>query len=277
MTYTVVIILLFIPFATSMYHTTDDLLDKISNECELVPELTCDMQGDILVVDWKKDQPRGVVWAFNEHARERITGELALEMILELKRLKPQTRITVIPVVNVWGRKMVEAGKKCQRKNKNGVDTNRNYPPKRVHHYAKFSEEYEGKHPLSEPETKLISSILKGAHRYVNVHSGEYSLYMPWDSITKRPPNYQKMRRTLHRYKKHCNECKVGPAALMSSYKAYGSSVDYATQMGVPEAYTFEIYGSDAYNCDHIFNPYGKEKDKVLSQWKKIMAMTVSS
>jgi hypothetical protein len=54
-------------------------------ECTTVTDLTCDMHGDILVVDWKKHKPKGVVWAFNEDARERITGELALEMIQELK------------------------------------------------------------------------------------------------------------------------------------------------------------------------------------------------
>ena len=68
------------------------------------------MEGDILIVDWKKNQPKNVVWAFNEHARERITGELALEMIQSLKKVKPGVRITIVPVVNVWGRKRVDNG-----------------------------------------------------------------------------------------------------------------------------------------------------------------------
>ena len=270
-----IIVLVFIPLAHS-YHLTDELLHEVKKECAMTSHLSCDMQGDILVVDWKKEKPRGVVWTFNEHARERITGELALEMIRELKTLNPDNRITIVPVVNVWGRKEVENGKHCQRKNKNGVDTNRNYPPKMVHHYARHSEEFEGKHPLSEPETKLVSKLLKGAHRYVNVHSGEYSLYMPYDSITRRPPHYNKMKRQLKKFSRHCKECAVGPAAITSFYRAYGSSVDYATEIGVPEAYTFEIFGSDSPNCQKMFNPYGKEKEKVLHQWKKIMALTVS-
>jgi predicted deacylase len=228
----------------------------------------------MLVVDWKKEKPRDIVWAFNEHARELITGELALEMIQELKHLNPNRRITIIPVVNVWGRKRVEQGYTCQRKNKNGVDTNRNYPQKVKHHYALSSEEYEGKHPLSEPETKYISRILKGANKYINVHSGEYSLYMPWDSILSRPPHYELMKRTLKRLSKHCPQCTVGPAALRSFYKAYGSSVDYATTQGV-EAYTFEIYGKETYDCTSMFNPDEKDMHKVLSQWKNIMSLTV--
>ena len=272
-----IVILIFIPLTSALYHTTNDLLSRIKKECTIVPQLTCNMHGDILVVDWNKHLAKDVVWAFNEHARERITAELALEMIKELKTLKPKTRITIVPIVNVWGRKQVENGRICQRKNKNGVDTNRNYPPKIVHHYAKHSQEYQGKHPLSEPETMLVSTLLKGANRYVNVHSGEYSLYMPWDSITTRPPHYERMRRKLNQWKKHCKECSVGPAALTSFYKAYGSSVDYATQMGVPEAYTFEIFGQDSPNCDIMFNPRGEEKQKVLEQWKKIMTMTISA
>jgi len=256
------------------YHTTDNLLAKIRHECDVVPELSCVSHGDILVVDWKKEKPRDIVWAFNEHAREKITGELALEMVRGLKYLRPERRITIVPIVNVWGRKQVEQGKTCQRKNRNGVDTNRNYPQKRVHHYAKLSEEYQGKHPLSEAETQLIARLLHGASRYVNVHSGEFSLYMPWDSITSRPPHYEHMKHTLNRYRKLCKECAVGPAAITSFYKAYGSSVDYATTIGVPEAYTFEIYGSVAPNCDKMFNPYGEEKRRVLRQWSKIMALT---
>ena len=271
----VIAILLFLPLASCFYHTTDAILKAIQLECNMVTDLTCDIHGDILVVDWKKHKPKGVVWAFNEHARERITGELALEMIQELKTLNPDTRITIVPIVNAWGRKRVEQGKPCQRKNRNGVDTNRNYPQKLVHHYAKLSEEYEGRHALSEPETKLVSSLLKGASRYVNVHSGEYSLYMPWDSITSRPPNYETMKQRLKDFGTHCKECAVGPAAITSFYRAFGSSVDYATTIGVPEAYTFEIFGSDSPNCYRMFNPYGEEKRKVLNQWKKIMAMTV--
>lgn len=267
------LLLLLLP-TINAYHATDKLLDMIKQECHDVSNLSYYMYDDILVVDWNKQLQKDIVWAFNEHARERITGELALEMIQSLKDLNVSRRITMVPVVNVWGRKQVEKGKRCQRKNKNGVDTNRNYPQKVPHHYSKYSEEYQGNSPLSEKETKLISSLIQGSNRYINVHSGEFSLYMPWDSILERPPNYKKMERTLKKYSKYCPQCTVGPAALKSSYKAYGSSVDYATTLGV-EAYTFEIFGSNHYKCDKMFNPSGSEYRKVLDQWKKIMALTL--
>lgn len=256
------------------YHQTDELITKIISECDSTPELSYYMHEDIPVVEWRKDLKPDILWTFNEHARERITAELALEMIQDLKNINPQRRVTIVPVVNVWGRKEVEKGRSCQRKNQNGVDTNRNYPQKIKYHYNKFSEEYQGEKPLSEKETKLVSSLIQQSKRYINVHSGEYSLYMPWDSILDRPPNYENMIETLKKYSKYCKECTVGPAALKSFYKAYGSSVDYATTLGV-EAYTFEIFGSESPSCEHMFNPRGFEYRIVLDKWKKIMALTL--
>ena len=265
--------LLFVTFANA-YHQTDELILKIITECDNTPELSYYMHEDIPIIEWRKDLSPDILWAFNEHAREIITGELALEMIMELKYIKPDRRVTIVPVVNVWGRKHVEKGNPCQRKNENGVDTNRKYTQKISHSYRKNSQEYQGETPLSEKETKLISSLIQQSKRYINVHSGEYSLYMPWDSITDRPPNHKFMLETLKNYSQFCPECAVGSAAEKSFYKAYGTSVDYATGLGV-EAYTFEIFGSNSFGCERMFNPKGFEYRIVLDKWKKIMALTL--
>ena len=269
-----ILLLLFLPLVFGKYHRTDELLTLIRHECKVQTDLACRMCGDMLVVDWKEQKPRDIVLTFNEHARERITAELALKFIQELKHTNPERRITIVPIVNVWGRKHVENGYSCQRKNKNDVDTNRNYPQRMLHHYARSSEEYEGKKPLSEPETQLVSSLLKDANRYVNVHSGEYSMYMPYDSILTRPPHYEAMKKTLKLWSKHCPQCAVGPAAIKSFYQAYGTAVDYATSLGV-EAYTFEIYGKRTYDCTSMFNPREEEMDAVIQQWMSVMKKVV--
>ena len=266
------LLFLLLLYSVNAYHTTDEIFQKIQQECDTVDQLTCRMSNDIMVVDWNGHLPRDIVFSYNEHAREKITAELALRSIQALKQSKPERRITIVPILNVWGRKMVERGKSCLRKNRNGVDTNRNFPTKNKRHYGKRSQEYEGKHPLSEKESILISTLLKGANRYINVHSGEYSLYMPWDSRTDHVPNYKHMQRQLEVFKQYCPQCSTGPAAKTSSYKAFGTSVDYAIQTGVKEAYTFEIFGSSG-NCNKMFNPYGLQKVRVLSQWKKITAL----
>jgi hypothetical protein len=237
--------------------------------------LTCETINGILVVDWLKDERpnRDEFWVFNEHARERITGELALEIIQSLHILKPMKRITIIPVLNVWGRQKVEEGDTCLRKNSNGVDTNRNYQINTKHHYDTFSEEYEGPHPISEKESQLVSSILKdGVKRYINIHSGEYSMYMPYDSNTNVPPHAKQMRSVLKRIQPLCPQCAAGNAAKVSTYKAYGTSVDYAIRIGVPEAYTFEIYGANSYDCHIMFNPktYDQFVDNI-KMWKRIL------
>jgi hypothetical protein len=269
------ILLLIVSPVVSLYHNTDTILKMVKLQCMVNPNLTCEWHDDILVVDWLKEQypQRDELWTFNEHAREVVTAELAIDIIMKLPTMKPNKRITIIPVLNVWGRKQVDKGEKCLRKNENGVDTNRNYQIKDKHHYSKNSEEYEGEHPISEKESKLVSSILKdGVKRYINVHSGEFSMYMPYDSNTNVPPHADKMEFFLKTLSPLCPQCDSGSAAKVSSYKAYGTSVDYAIRMGVPEAYTFEIFGENTNHCEHMFNP--KSYTSLLNtirMWRRIL------
>lgn len=265
------------------YHTTDTLLTRIKLKCATVPQLSCHVENGILVVDWNKQvsNKSNALLVFNEHARERITGELALKVIHKLRKWKPKQRVTIIPVLNTWGRRKVEAGTPCVRKNRMGVDTNRNYQMRGInmHKYAKNSEEYEGDHPLSEKESQLVSSLLlTHPNIYVNVHSGEKSLYMPYDgSVGVKPKNYQLMKKRIKEWSKLCPECSVGPASTTSSYRAFGTSVDWAVYHGIKEGYTFEIYGDASYDCDRMFNPNKRDLGAVLKQWSKIIHKVILS
>ena len=46
------------------------------------------------------------------------------------------------------------------------------------------SEEYGGARPFSEPEARVVRLVAETARpqAYVALHSGEYALYVPWDS-----------------------------------------------------------------------------------------------
>ena len=155
------------------YNSTHSILSQIEHQCQH-PHMTCQYHNEILVVDWNIHKPRNIVWNFNEHARELITGELALHMIYQLPILNPSSRITIIPVLNVWGRTGA-FHYPCQRKNKNGIDINRNFwTPGNHKKYRKNSEEYEGSTSISEKESILLASIIKDAKRYINIHSGEF-------------------------------------------------------------------------------------------------------
>ena len=211
----------------SAYNTTQDIFRSIEQVCTRHKKFKCRYENEILVVDWNYDMEKNVVWNFNEHARELITGELALHMIHQLPALNPLKRITMIPILNVWGRTKAMGSAPCQRKNKHGIDTNRNFwTPTNHHKYRKSSEEYEGAVAISEPESKLLKKVLNGAKRYVNVHSGEFSIYMPYDGSYKQVDNYKTMREAIHKYAVHCPQCTVGPAAVKSFSRAFGPSVD---------------------------------------------------
>lgn len=254
------------------YHLTEDLLHQVEDECH--GALTCRWHHDILLADWDSPSEDRVLLVFNEHARERVTGELALRLIQKLHEWQPEVDVTIVPVLNVWGRKRVEHGHPCLRKNEHGVDTNRNYQMHtNRHHYSRFSEEYEGPTPLSEKESKLVSSELSGVRRYINVHSGEFSLYMPYDSRTRRPPHFDTMQHKISEWKAYCPQCTVGPAATTSFYKAYGTSVDWAIDHGVSESYTFEVYGQETRDCEKMFNP--TDLSKILEMWLPILKNAV--
>lgn len=263
---------------SSRYHSTDTILKRVEFLCARDPQLTCSYENDILVVDWNKHMSMNQFWVMNEHAREIITGEIGLQAVQLLTMVRPDIRITLIPILNVWGRKEVENGNNCLRKNSNGVDTNRNFQlMNNLKHYDQFSEEYEGIHPLSEKESQLVSGILqRGVRRYINIHSGEYSIYMPWDSMVVIPPNVEKMKKMVALFKKECDICNHGQAAAVSLYKAYGTSVDYAISIGVPEAYTFEVFGREVYDCHKMFNPDASKMQDIMDMWARILKISIS-
>lgn len=107
--------------------------------------------------------------------------------------------LQITPMENVGGRRRVEAGRICERKNGRGVDTNRNWGVdwgKKAPDYDP-SEEFPGTGPLSEPESFLLHQILTShkPHAWVNVHSGMEALFMPYDHQARlptgaRPPKF---------------------------------------------------------------------------------------
>jgi len=268
------ILLLFL-FCTSVlgYVETDTLLKQVQQVQH--PNISFRFVDDILLVDWTVDSPERVLLVFNEHARELVTGELGLRAVKQLQEWSPSVSVTLIPVLNVWGRKKVENGAACLRKNRYGVDTNRNFQME-FHHYFQDSDEYQGPYPLSEKESKLIASELKNVSRYVNIHSGEFSLYMPYDASFETPPGAAIMQKQLKKWSKHCPQCSIGPAASTSSYKAYGTSVDWAIKHDVPESYTFEIYGEETRDCTKMFNPPADKLDAVLEPWLQILQQVLT-
>jgi len=240
---------------------------------------------------------------FGEHGREVITTEVSMAFLSalaspgarasilskfdvpayvssELTDILSRTIIKVIPVENTNGRRMVEHGKLCERKNGRGVDPNRNWGVDWGKKEADYdpNEEYPGKFPFSEPEALLLRDTATRfkPDMFLNIHSGMEAMFVPWDHRLDIDygVNVNATLDMLHEINsKFCGEqCAVGSGGKEVGYLAHGTVTDYMHEVvGVPISSTWEIYGdlhADFEDCWRMFNPIGvEEKDVVVDQW----------
>jgi len=223
---------------------------------------------------------------FGQHARELITSEVCLRLLSllampidelvarvaqrpdEQQRLKlilNNVVLKIVPMENQMGRKKVEAGDLCERKNGRGVDPNRNWEVDwgvKAPDYDP-NEEYPGTRPFSEPEAQMILTQLKAfnPHGWVNVHSGMKALFMPYDHLARIPDGEDVMYSILSDLNaKHCRgKCAVGSGGKSVGYLAHGTATDYIFErLKIPLVFTWEIYGNDRahyLDCFNMFNP----------------------
>lgn len=235
-----------------------------------------------------------ILLSFGQHARELITTELALRIlsILSEEQFLPKIDpvllnktldklvIKVVPMENVNGRKRVEEGDLCERRNGRGVDLNRNWSVdwgKKEKDYDPY-EENPGTAPFSEPETQLMRKLSMSfePHIWVNVHSGMEALFMPYDHKNTTPSGLpsQRMKLMLETLNHlHCGDrCMVGSGGGSVGYLAHGTATDYMFDIArIPMAFTFEIYGDEnvsSKDCFKMFNPVDHATfNRVLNDW----------
>lgn len=235
-----------------------------------------------------------ILLTFGQHGRELITSEVALRILsilseeqflprmdrVLLKNTLEKLVIKVVPMENLNGRKLVEAGDLCERRNGRGVDLNRNWSVdwgKKEKDYDPY-EENPGTGPFSEPETQLMRklSISFEPHVWVNVHSGMEALFMPYDHKNTTPDGLpsQRMRLMLEKLNHlHCEgRCMVGSGGGSVGYLAHGTATDYMFDVArVPMAFTFEIYGdgtASSKDCFKMFNPIDHTTfNRVINDW----------
>ena len=131
-------------------------------------------------------------------------------------------------------RRAVEGGNTCLRKTLAGVDLNRNWPVAWKAGSSPVSEEYGGPGPLSEPQSKALRDLVLNFHGtvvgYVQVHAGEWAMYVPWDHAKTEalglPPDTHAL---LDAMNAQC-QCTRGSGGAASSYLAFGTSMDYMWQ-----------------------------------------------
>jgi len=158
--------------------------------------------------------------------------------------------LVIFPVVNYLGRKHVEKGKYCVRKNENGVDLNRNWNDHwQKNDPKKDSEVYSGPKPFSEPETRLLMEFATSfrPHLFMTTHSGALTMMLPYAYKKKLAPGNKKLLQVISRlHKKHCPHCLVGSAAETISYLSPGTCLDYVFDyLGTPYSVAVEMYAND--------------------------------
>eukprot|EP00793_Prasinoderma_coloniale_P000198 PRCOL_00005708-RA len=169
-----------------------------------------------------------------------------------IRRALLGAEIVIVPVENAAGRRDIEGGRLCDRVVRaTGVDLNRNWPYMwKRSPSARRSETYGGPEPLSEFESRAVLALARRfapLRSYVNVHSGEWALYVPWDhkSALAAPTDglAGDAMDVLHAMNRFCR-CKAGAAGAVSGYLAFGTSMDYMfTEMRVPYPITVEVFG----------------------------------
>ncbi|KAL8150043.1 uncharacterized protein LOC141709075 [Apium graveolens] len=300
----------FTPINRDLYHQSDALLEEIKGLVDRHPDkLSMETlngknrgyEADVKVVTYCQNREETdekskfrILISFGQHARELITTEVALRVIsilseeqflpkmdqFLLNRTLEKLIIKVVPMENVNGRKLVEDGDLCERRNGRGVDLNRNWSVdwgKKEKDYDPY-EENPGTGPFSEPEASLMRNLSASfePHMWITMHSGMEALFMPYDHKNTTPDGLPSQRMKLMLKKLnyfHCdNRCVVGSGGGSVGYLAHGTTTDYMFDIArVPLAFTFEIYGdstASSKDCFKMFNPVDLPTfNRVINDW----------
>lgn len=297
------------PINRDLYHSSDDLMEEIEALVHRHPnKLTIGTfeaenkgyQAQVAVVTYCRNRQEDdkskfrILLSFGQHGRELITSELALRILSILseeeflpnmdKRSLNSTLdklvIKVVPMENLNGRKLVDSGELCERRNGRGVDLNRNWGVdwgKKEKDYDPY-EENPGTSPFSEPESQIMRRLAMSfePHVWVNVHSGMEALFMPYDHRNTTPEGAPSIR--MKALVKKLNNrhfqgrCMMGSGGGSVGYLAHGTATDYIYDITkVPMAFTFEIYGDESApqkDCFKMFNPTDVSTfNRVLNDW----------
>ena len=288
-------------FMRNLYTNSEDIYKKLDNLTKKCPsilnknsytEKEANKTMNYYTINYKKNQkknPTKTIMLFGEHARELITPELAIYIIENLcsieypkikslyskktlKSILSENIITIIPLVNEYGRKIIEKDiNHCQRNNENDVDLNRNYPI----NWNKNNDLSSGKKPLSEWETRTIDNIIKKINpkMLISTHSGDFKMYMPFGYKNLTFDNFDNNLKNMYNILNELNEkyckCKFGPINNLIEYPVYGNIIDYAYEkLGIKYVFAFEIFFID--NNKFFKNLYESENNFIFDYDKYI-------
>lgn len=223
----------------------------------------------------KISQPSGntkkIIWMdCGIHAREWIAPAFCQWFVKEiLQNYKSNARISrllrnldfyVLPVLNIDGYIYSWTTDRLWRKSRSshkngtcfGTDLNRNFNASWCSIGASKDCQdltFCGTGPVSEPETKALSSFIEANKKsivcYLTIHSYGQLILLPYGYTKNKSINYDEMlqvgQKAANALKaKHGTNYKVGSSADIL-YATSGSSRDWALDIGIPFSYTFEL------------------------------------
>jgi hypothetical protein len=243
--------------------------------------------GQLFVVHvGNKEAPKRVMLVANAHAREAITAEVALRFLrwacsssTEALDLFTGVRFTVLPVLNLGGRRRVDDGSNpCQRatvdEGEGEVDLNRNMD-------VDFEAgDGHGPRPFSTYQARILRRLAEAEQplAYVDLHSGFQSLMVPWGSREYTSPDYSAQQHLLEEISAQtCPRCPIGSNCKVIGYRNPGEIMDhmYHTQR-IKYSTLWEIYqGQGREDCLELFNPLEYNAfNSTLTQWTKALRAT---
>lgn len=267
-------------FAENLYHTNEELIEefdnlvsncenKIMKKHELIDDANPSNKIPYYSIEATNFNPfskkaNTVFMLFGEHSRELIPTEAALFLAKSLcnkvekyskqtiSKILEHTKVFILPVLNLKGRKAVAFGDYCKRTNENDVDLNRNW----ASHWSakeKFEQTNPGTFPFSEWETAKLKEFLADLKpkTFITTHSGNLGMYSPFaykkfsfDELTeesaKNMKNIQSVIMKINR--QYCN-CISGSIGNDLGYLCPGTCLDYAFEnLAIANSFAFEIY-----------------------------------
>lgn len=271
------------------YHSTD----KIFTELESLPKGCSVKMKTAYVKDKDETGPdahlfvvkvgnpsadKKVMVAANEHARELLTGEVALRFIQKAckadatqKKLFEKVQFIVVPVVNEKGRERVETGdNECQRmtvQSEGDVDLNRNMDVD----WGKGSFQSWGHHPFSQYQSRILRDLAADLKplAFIDLHTGARTLMTSWGYRPKVDPDFADQEKALKLIQeKHCPDCQIGSNRVVIGYENPGEVIDhmYAKQM-IKYTSLWELYEGSSFGCLGQFNPPDSELEEQVENW----------
>lgn len=224
-----------------------------------------------LKISKSSGNPKKIIWMdCGIHAREWIAPAFCQWFVKEiLQNYKDNARISrllsnldfyVLPVLNIDGYIYSWTTDRYWRKSRSphnnnkcfGTDLNRNFNASWCSIGASKDCKdltFCGAGPVSEPETKAVSSFIEANKKsivcYLTMHSYGQLILLPYGYTKNKSSNYDELfqvgQKAANALKaKHGTNYKVGSSADIL-YATSGSSRDWALDIGIPFSYTFEL------------------------------------